>query len=124
MKKIKWIAIGLLIILIIVIVASCVYEGAFRQYFPEEGVWYCAELQIYLNFAPNKKDKAIIDGEEVVCMAYYMFNSTHIRIDRWDPEDEIENDTIFEGRSVSLKDNTLVLRHHITQVEYNFVRIE
>ena len=94
-----------------------------QRIYPEDGIWYCEELQIYLHFDREAISKAIIDGEEVDCAGCYMKDSISITIERlydftW------ENQIIFSGEYVSLKGSELVLRNRDTKVEYTFVKIE
>ena len=124
MKRFKFVAIMILIVVLMATLLSCLCTVANRQIYPEDGIWYCDELQLYINFGFNQTSKAIIDGEEIQCEANHMGDSLNITVVRLYDESTPENRVLFPGEYVSLKDNELVLRHRDTRVEYTFVRIE
>lgn len=121
MKKLKLITIVLLALFITTILYSCLCVIPKMRIYPENGIWYCKERQIYLNFGFDEVSKAIIDEKEVDCAAYYYKDSPYITIERlydftW------ENKIIFSGYFVSLNDNELVLCDRDTGVDYAFIR--
>ena len=124
MKKIKLVVIPLLVLLIPMLLYSCLYEFSDRRIYPEDGIWYCDELQLYIHFGRNKTSTAIINGEEIDCDALYMDDSLSITVERKYNESTSENRVIFPGEFVSLKENKLVLCHRDTKKEYVFVRIQ
>ena len=124
MKKVKTVAKIILIILIIALFFHCAYEIYTQRIYPEGGMWYCEELQIYINFDDDGMSKAIVDGEEIDCRAIYYDSSSLITINRVYDGVAYDNQQEFAGYFVSLKDNELVLRGRDTNVEYTFVKIE
>ena len=122
MKKKKLITFILLIVLTITVFFAFLHAFAYQRIYPEDGTWYCAELNIYLNFGRKAISKAIIAGEEIDCIACFLQDSSDITVERID--DDNNTDVIFTGKFVSLKNNKLVLRHRQTQVEYTFIRID
>ena len=124
MKKYKLIVIILLIVVLLATLFGCKNTLFNRCIYPEDGIWYCDELQLSLNFGFNQISIANIDGEEIKCEANHMGDSLNITVVRLYDESTPENRVLFPGEYVSLKDNKLVLRHRDTKVEYTFVRIE
>lgn len=121
MKKNKVIIIVLLISFIILMLCICTYDS---QLYPEDGVWYCEELQIYIDFGPGQISKAIIDGEEIDCEIHHRSDSLSITIVRLYSESTPENRVLFPGKFISQKGNELILCDRDTKVEYTFVKIE
>ena len=124
MKKVKIVAKIILIILVVALFSHCAYEIYTQRIYPEGGMWYCEELQIYINFDDAGISKAIVDGEEIDCRACYFDASTLITINRAYDDVAYNEQCEFAGYFVSLKDNELVLRDRDTKVEYTFVKIE
>ena len=123
MKKGKIIVI-LLIILVVTVIFGHLYAFSNRKIYPEDGIWYCKELQIYLNFGHNEISTAIIDGEAIDCTAGHMDNSLYITVKRLHYDPNLNNRVIFPGEYVSLNDTELVLCHRDTKVKYTFKKTE
>ena len=124
MKKVKIVAKIILVILVVALFSHCAYEIYTQRIYPEGGMWYCEELQIYINFDGDGMSKAIVDGEEIDCRALYEDSSSLIRVNRVYDDVVYIGQCEFAGYFVSLKDNELVLRGRDTNAEYTFVKIE
>lgn len=112
------------VVLILATFFSCVYIFVFQRIYPEGGTWYCEDLQIYINFDYEGTSKAIIDGEEIACRAVYLDASELITINRVYNDVAYQNQTVFAGLFVSLKDKELILCDRDTKVEYVFIKQE
>ena len=123
MKKGK-IIILLSVVLVILIIFGYLYAFSTRRIYPDAGIWYCEELQLYLNFGYNEKSIAIIDGNEIECTAGHMDNSLYITVKRLHYDSNSNEGIIFPGEYVSLNDSELILCHRYTKVEYIFIRVE
>ena len=124
MKIRKYHIIALAAILIFALFLGCIYIITSQRIYPEGGIWYCEDLQMYINFDYAGISKAIVDGEEIDCEANYMSDSLYITVERLYHESTPENRIMFPGEYVSLKGNELVLRNRYTKVEYVFVQQE
>ena len=127
MKKFRFVVLLTLSIFTAVLFSGCqnrLFDD--RRIFPEEGVWYCEELQITLNFEKNATSKAIVNGEEIECVAGFMSGSTTITVSCQDFNTELMHmgEIIFPGEYVSSSDIELLLRHQYSKEVYTFVRIE
>ena len=107
---------------------STPFEG--ESVFPENGVWYCQELEVHLSFAPwgkfSETSTILVEGEELVCICRYDLGSSDLYLvcrDRRNSKLEY-GDIIYWWTYVELNDNELVLKDHYTKAQYTFIRTE
>lgn len=130
MKRAKHIIYGLFLALLLVVVIYTVFlfavEPTNKVWRPEEGIWYCEELQIQLSFDSRYKSYAILDDQMIVCACENSRGSKDILVlcqESIAGEYEI-GDLIFSGRYVDLDGNRYVVRDMITHELYTFELIE
>lgn len=91
---------------------------------PEEGEWYCEDLNMKLSFSINRNTLLSHNGEEVLCIRAVEHGSTWIDIIC----DEIGNpnfafgEAVFSGEILKLKNNLFIIQSS-NGVEYTFRRI-
>lgn len=108
--------------LIIGMLASC----APTTYFPEEGHWYCAELQMQLDFGDDGDCYVIINGKKMACgcgadsgSKWLSVGCQEVNCDYCDLGEEI-----FGAIFVSLSETELVVQSKDNGTEYTFLRTE
>jgi hypothetical protein len=122
----------LLSILIIVFIALFVYvifvfiaKPMDKVWCPEDGVWYCEELQIQISFEPGKKSYAVLDGTVVPCVCENDRGSKDLLVlCQANGNGYAIGEIIFSGRYVDLSNDTYVLKNKKSQELYTFVRTE
>lgn len=93
---------------------------------PQEGIWYCRELQVQMVFSKGIRTYAIIDGIKIECDTLNDRGSSYVSVLYQDLERRIPGyqlgDSVFEGECRKLKDNTLYVEDENGDI-YEFVRI-
>ncbi len=144
----KRIHISALVVLLIMFLPGC-YDQP-KEYHPQDGTWFCEELQVQLCFDPESYATAafyenkvymqmddeeyydsfiVWDGQMFRCSAHCKRNSPYLFIQYDDPR---FNDTqcklydigyhFYETEIVSLSDNQMVLKDQHTAEKYIFLR--
>ena len=135
----------LLVLLVFVMLSGCVHVC--KKYTPEEGLWYCEELQAQMNFTidPNmpevdatsdmdevlkyvvdrEDNYVMVDGEKISCdwSSYNHSDRIHIVSQDSDTEAYEMGELIYELWVVSLSDTQYVLKDEDGK-EYTFVRTD
>lgn len=127
MKYIKRIFIGIAIVLHLLISAYVVFvfvaEPTYKVWRPEDGVWYCEELQMQLSFEKGQKSYVVLDGRVIPCACENNRGSKDVLVFcQVNGSEYVIGDLIFSGRYVDLSDDTFVLKDRKTQQIYTFVR--
>lgn len=98
------------------------------QTFPNEGIWYCEDLQIQICFDknPDKYETHIIKDKKISCTLSTDYGNRFFSIVYQDTiSAEYNYDTCFyAGEFISFDDDTLITRATDTQKEYVFTRID
>ncbi|MBQ4565590.1 MAG: hypothetical protein IJA48_04505 [Oscillospiraceae bacterium] len=93
---------------------------------PQEGIWYCHELQVQMAFSKGIKTYAIIDGIEIECATLNDRGSNYVGVIYQDLNHKDLGyrlgDSLFEGECRKLTDNTLYVEDENGDI-YEFVRI-
>jgi len=94
------------------------------NWMPEDGVWYCEELQIQLSFEEDVDSYVIVNGERKKCSWCNEQYSRILWVDFDEDDDGYLDDFYFSGERVSLDDgdDEFVLRTEEGE-EFVFVRI-
>ena len=97
------------------------------QTFPEEGLWYCAELQIQI--CPGKDSAGqyaytFINGEKRSCALYTDYGNKFLGIGyMYEVDGTWDYTSLYRGEWISFNDERIVTRDRQTQIEYVFVRV-
>ena len=91
---------------------------------PEEGEWYCSELDMNLSFSIHGKTLLSHNGEEVLCIRAVEHGSTWIDIicDETGNPNFAFGEAVFSGEILKLKNNLFIIQSS-NGVEYTFRRI-
>lgn len=95
------------------------------QWVPEDGIWYCEELQMQLAFEKDSETYTIINGEKIICVWENNRGSTHLMVACMD-EDSSESswgEDILSCEYVELTENQFVVKEVSSGEEYIFVRL-
>lgn len=90
--------------------------------FPEDGTWYCKELQFTLRLEQNAISEIIVDGTPVSCVAGYYADSPSFYIMSGEVKDGVfvMEKYIFLLEYISSTKTELVLRDTENQTNYVF----
>lgn len=94
------------------------------EWMPEEGTWFCKELQIYI-FCGSLVECHIVHNEEYLRCAWGQDRGSqyfYISFQEFHHDDFEPGQTIFQGKYVSLDDTNYVVEDINTGVQYVFVR--
>lgn len=96
------------------------------EFYPEEGQWYCEELQLMLAFGDSKECYIVVDGEKITCGCGSDPGSRFLSVGSQDEETTRYRlgEEIFGGEFVKLEGNELTIRESKSGQEYTFVRID
>lgn len=122
MKYVKLILSVIVILQIAMLFAGCVPD----QYEPEEGIWYCDELQIQLSYESYAQCYIIEDDEKILCACGSDRGVKYIHVtclERNHPQYKL-GDVIFFAEVISLNDTELLVYDEQTEQQYVFLRIE
>lgn len=95
------------------------------DYFPQDGIWYCEELQMQVSFADDDKTFAYVNGEKIYCTWGYDRGSTWLGLhcrNYYSKAFQV-GDVVFDGEYVSLNDKALVLYDQEINRDYTFLRL-
>ena len=110
-------------ILLILAVLISVFGFPARS-LPEEGEWYCSELDMNLSFSIHGKTLLSQNGEKVLCSRAVDRGSTWIDIicDETGNPNFAFGEAVFSGEILKLKNNLFIIQSS-NGVEYTFRRI-
>ena len=110
-------------ILLIFAVLISVFSFPARS-LPEEGEWYCSELDMNLSFSIHGKTLLSHNGEKVLCSRAVDRGSTWIDIicDETGNPNFAFGEAVFSGEILKLKNNLFIIQSS-NGVEYTFRRI-
>lgn len=96
------------------------------QYEPENGVWYCEDLQIQLSYDIGKECYAIIDGEKIktACGSDRGVNRLCVSNQQKGHPKYYMGETIFVAEIISLNETEFVVYDEQAQREFVFYRVE
>ena len=83
-----------------------------EQYFPEDGVWYCEELEMQMSFETDVESYATVEQTRISCCTGYERGSDRITVycQSFDNPYYKVGEAVFTGEHVSLEERQLVLR--------------
>lgn len=96
------------------------------QYEPENGVWYCEELQIQLSYDVGKECFIVINGEKIAaaCGSDRGVNRLVVSSQQANHPDYYMGETIYEAEIISLNEQEFVVYDEQAQREFVFYRVE
>ena len=96
------------------------------DYFPEEGVWYCSEHEMQLDFSRNDDSYIMLDSKKIHCD--YLANIGSYVLTVCCQENDCGffslGEEILSMRFVSLDENTLIMKDLYGDKKYLFTRID
>lgn len=97
----------------------------YAQFFPEDGIWYCEELQIQAAFGETGETFIVVEGEKIDCVWENDPGSEWLNIISQDRDTKVFKlgESVFSGTYVRLDETRLVLRDPDSGQEYTFVKI-
>lgn len=125
MKSSDWLKLMLSVLLFAVLIL-CIVSCEPAVYFPEEGIWYCRELQIQIS-CDNLEDCWILsEGEKIQCTWGSDKGSSWMSVCCQEETSEAYQlgQEVFGGEFVSLEDNRLVIREPVSGKAFTFIRAE
>lgn len=127
MRWVKWAltALILLSILIVLLPALLFAFGEPVHFFPQDGIWYCEELQLQISFSDDDETFTYADGEKVYCSCDYDRGSAWLGLHcrNYYSKSYQVGDVVFDGEYVSLDEQTLVIYDQETDQNYTFLRL-
>lgn len=112
-----------------VLLAVCILIGTgcvdYSVYVPKEGIWYCEDLAIWMNFDNNGISYAIIDGIKIRCCVSYERGSGDISVIYQELTnvlpDYFVGESVWDGLCVGLEDGHLQVKGEDGKI-YLFIR--
>ena len=113
-------------VLTIIVLLLILYQGLGntpKRLMPENGIWYCDELQIQLSFEDYEPSYIVVDGVEIKCAVGNDRGSKLIMISSQEHYSEHFrlDETILAAWHVSLAENRWIMQDDAGR-EYVFVR--
>jgi len=96
------------------------------RYEPEEGVWFCEELQIQISYEKNANTFLIENGEKINCACGSDRGVKELQVycQEWDHPTYRLDEMIFCADIKKLTDKTLTVFDPLAKQEYIFIRID
>lgn len=96
------------------------------QFFPKDGIWYCSELKMQLDFQDESNCFYIYEGDKIKCGLGYDKGSSWLSVGCQDDNTThfFLGEEIWGGEFVSLDANKLTLIEVKTGTEYCFLRTQ
>ena len=128
-----------IVILILIVGSASLYFRCRTDYvtapdyeypFPEEGRWYCEEIQVTLvfsviNFA-REDSVIIIDGNEIECHCGWEIGSPHLYLICHETIDGVcyQGQDLYVWEFVDVTESELILKNHDSEEVFTFIRID
>ena len=95
---------------------------------PQEGTWYCSELNVHLVFDEQyqvvKNSYAVIDNTEIICQLDGDYNTPYIYLKvRQSVGDYSVGDLLYWWSVVEMSDDQMILEDHDSGEQFIFKRI-
>ena len=118
---------ALIVLLCVIMVAILLFPALCYtpRYEPEEGIWFCEELQIQLEY-PEEHAFIIEDGERIQCCCGSDRGMKEIQVycDEWEHPKYHHDELLFRAEIKKLTDATMIVSDLLTEQEYIFVRTD
>lgn len=131
MKKSILFSLGILIagavLLLGVFLLFCFSLGPVEQV-PQEGIWYCEELKLQINFEQKTQSNAyiLVDGEKILCQGGNDRGSPYLYVVCAETRyaADYPNGIVFSGEVISHNDEAFIAQELDTGAEYTFFRTD
>ena len=122
MKLGKGIRIFVIILLILILCAGCVPD----QYEPEEGVWFCKELQMQLSYEKGIQSFLVENGEKIICSCGSDRGVQYLFVTNYDMSHPCYSfdEELFTARIISLSETEFLVYDEQAERYYTFLRID
>lgn len=122
MKSNKGIQVISIFILLITVLVGCRPD----QYEPEEGIWFCEELQIQLSYEQYTNSFAIINGEKILASCGSDRGVPYLYVSCKETENPRHRlgEEIFTAKIISLSETEFVVYDEESLQRYVFIRQE
>lgn len=109
------------LVLVVVCISSCGYP----EYFPENDVWYCADLGIQISFEDNVPSYVISDNITISCIWENDNGSNVISIlcQEENTRGFLVGEAVFTGACIFLDSDKMILREYPAGGTFTFIRI-
>ena len=122
----------MIVLVVLMTIAGCAGNPPAPEGYdmPEEGSWYCAELETCLVLdwenGSRKPSYIIIDGKQVSCSCSIPFNTTYIilRCQESGVDGFDNGDSIYWWTLIEYSDTEMLLQDYETGQQYSFLRVE
>lgn len=102
------------------------FYGNITIWVPEDGIWYCEELDMQLSFSISDDSYIVIDGEKVICSVRNNRGSETFSL--LIQESGVPNyklgDAVFHGEHVSLTEEAFTVKDLDSGKQYVFIRCD
>ena len=101
------------------------FYGNITIWLPEEGIWYCEELDMQLAFSDSDDSYIVIDGEKVICAVRNNRGSKDFLVlilESVAPNYDKFGDVVFSGKYVSLTEEAFTVKDRESGMQYVFIR--
>ena len=127
MKTITRIILGVIVAGLLLYIVGCmyIYTQPPTIWCPEEGVWFCEELQMQMDFNKGGSTYAVVEGQKITCVVSNDRGSTHVSIVCNEPQHDTYNldHVFFSGIYKDLTDSQFILKEVKNKTIYVFKRI-
>lgn len=122
MKNTRRIQVIMFFVLFLPVFAGCTPV----QYEPEDGVWFCEELQIQLSYEQDAQSFVIRDGEQIICACGSDRGVPYIYVSCQETNNSIYSlgEEIFYAKIIELSETELLVCDEETMRQYTFTRLE
>ena len=121
----KWRILIISTLLLCVILSGCMALTGYKEYYPQEGVWFCEELQIQLSFEDSANCCILVDGIPLYCGWQIDRGSTVIVFEVQDHHPDFSlGDNVFVGEYITHDENILHIQEYKGTTIYKFVRMD
>lgn len=115
---------------VLLLLSSCTGPARTAYPMPDEGTWYCSELEVYLVFDREnqvcKPSTAIINGEEITCICSSELYTQYISLicqETGVPGVGL-GDSLYWWTLIEYSDTEMLLEDYETGQQYSFLRVE
>lgn len=110
--------------LLICVILLLFLTGCYTDWMPQEGDWFCEELQIQISF-DDGESYFVYDGEKIQCDCINDRGSKSFFVisQAFDIDDLPVGTELFSAEYVELTDSIFTVKEESTGIEYIFVKV-
>lgn len=124
--KVFWPTLTVLLIILIALLVKVCLAFIYVDHLPDEGQWWCEELQLMLCFDKGVYGYYVENGQKIPCHWSGEFRSNSIYVRHFIEEGEpylYHEPYIFSGYSIRCRDGRMTVEEHDTNAKYTFVLV-